>query len=119
MNKIQVLKEGSMKKVEYTIRFIMFDPKKHFVSTQEAKDLCRKEIHCSKKKMNEEYDSVWGVWMKIGRGKKAHIEFNKTTKTAANVIFIVPKKYKIKTWKILQNVELPYDLDCINRAFKS
>ena len=68
--------------------------------------------------MNEKYDSVWGVWMKVGRGKNTHIEFNKTTKTAANVVFIVPKKYKLRTWKILQNVELPYSLDIVKNNFK-
>ena len=118
MNKIQVIKEGTEKKIEYTIRFVVFDPKKHFVNTQEAKDLCRKEIRCSKKKMDEEYDSLWGVWTKEGRGKKATIVFNKTTKTAANVVFIVPKKHKLRTWNILQNVELPYSLDIVKNNFK-
>ena len=92
----------------YTIRFIIFDPIKHFVSTPEAKDLCRKEIHCSKKKMDEEYDSLFGSWIKVGRGKNTHVEFNKSTKAAANVIFIVPKKYRREAWQTINIEEIPY-----------
>ena len=91
----------------YTIRFFIFDPKKYFIGTDEAKDICRKEMRCSKKKIKEEYDSIYAVWMKVGRGKNAHIEFNKTTKTAANVIFIVPKKYRRDAYKIINNFTLP------------
>lgn len=109
INKIYVLKKDSLKAVDYTIRFFVFNPKKHFVSTPEAKDICRKDMHCSKKKMTEEYDSVYGVWTKVGRGKNTHIEFNKTTKDAANVIFIVPKKYRKRTGDIIKNMELPCD----------
>ncbi len=109
INKIYVLKKNSLKAINYTIRFFVFNPKKHFVSTPEAKDICRKDMRCSKKKMTEEYDSMYGVWMKVGRGKNTHIEFNKTTKDAANVIFIVPKKYRKKTWDIMKNMGLPYD----------
>lgn len=106
MSKIQVLKKDS-KQHDYTIRFTVFDPIKHFVSTPEAKDACRKQLRCSKKKMDEEYDSVYAVWTKVGRGKKAHIEFNKTTKVAANVIFIVPKSHRKHSYKIIDNLELP------------
>lgn len=106
--KIKVLMEGSMKRPAFTIRFFIFDPKKHFVSTPEAKDICRKELHCSKKKMDEEYDTMFGVWTKVGRGKNAHIEFNKTTKAAANVIFIFPKKHRHGLWKRIGNIEIPY-----------
>lgn len=92
----------------YTIRFIIFDPKKHFVSTPEAKDLCRKDMHCSKKKMDEEYDSLFGSWIKVGRGKNAHVEFNKTLKNATNVIFIIPKKYRREAWQTINIEEIPY-----------
>ena len=109
MNKIKVLKKDSKKAIDYTIRFFVFDPKKHFVSTPEAKDLCRRDMHCSKKKMEEEYDSIYGVWLKIGRGKNAHIEFNKTTKNAANVIFIIPKKHRREAWKHIGQIEIPYE----------
>ena len=108
-SKIKVLKEGSESAINYTIRFFVFDPKKHFISTSEAKDLVRKEMHCSKKKMSEEYDSMYGIWIKIGRGKKAHIEFNKTTKVAANVIFIIPKKHRREAWKHIGRIEIPYE----------
>ena len=117
MSRIQVLKKDS-KKHDYTIRFTIFDPKKHFVSTPEAKDACRKVMRCSKKKMDEEYDSVYGVWIKVGRGKNAHIEFNKTTKVAANVIFIVPKKHRKDSYKIINNLELPWNCHTVKEAFE-
>lgn len=107
-SKIKILAKGSMKKPAFSIRFFVFNPKKHFISTPEAKDLCRKEMHCSKKKMDEEYDTMFGVWTKVGRGNNAHIEFNKTTMTAANVIFVFPKKYRQGLWKRIENVEIPY-----------
>ena len=90
------------------MRFIIFDPKKHFVSTPEAKDLCRKEMRCSKKKMDEEYDSLFASWIKVGRGKNMHVEFNKSTKTGANVIFIVPKKHRREAWRVINTEEIPY-----------
>ena len=117
MNKIQVLKKDS-KQHDYTIRFTVFDPKKHFVSTPEAKDACRKQLHYSKKKMDEEYDSVYAVWMKVGHGKKTHIEFNKTTKAAANAIFIVPKKNRRDSYKIIDNLELPFSDNIVKKTFK-
>ena len=107
VNKISI-KTGTNKSL-FTMRFIIFDPKKHFVSTPEAKDLCRKDMHCSKKKMADEYDSLFGVWIKVGRGKNTHIEFNKTTKSAANVIFIVPKKYRREAWETIKFTEIPMD----------
>ena len=106
IHKIQM--KTSNNKPLYTIRFIIFDPKRRFVSTPEAKDLCRKEMHCSKKKMDEEYDSLFGSWIKVGRGKNTHVEFNKTTKNAANVIFIVPKKYRREAWQTINIEEIPY-----------
>ena len=100
--------KGANGKALFTMRFIVFDPKKHFVSTPEAKDLCRKDMHCSKKKMTDKYDSLFAFWMKIGRGRGTHVEFNKSTKAAANVIFIVPKKHRVDAWQALKTVELPY-----------
>lgn len=117
-NKIKVLEHGSVKKINFTIRYFVFDPKKHFIGTDIAKDVCRTEMHCSKKKMNEEYDSIYGVWMKIGRGKNTHIEFNKSTKTAANIIFIIPKKHKREALKVLNQMELPWDNEEVKKAFK-
>lgn len=118
MNKIKVLKNGSEKAIDFTIRFFVFDPKKHFISTPEAKDLCRKQMHCSKKKMDEEYDAIYGVWVKVGRGKNKHIEFNRSTKMAANCIFIVPKKYRSRTWYVMKNLEMPYDVAELKGFFK-
>lgn len=107
--KIYVYKEGNSKKIDYTMRFIPFDPGKKFISTPEAKDLCRKDMHCSKKKMAEEYDSMYGIFSKVGRGKNAKIGFNRSTKDAANVIFVVPKKKRREAWRVLEDVLLPYD----------
>lgn len=106
---LYVHKKEESKKADYTIRYIVFNPKKFFVGTDIAKDVWRRIMHCSKKKMNEEYDSIYGVWMKIGRGKNTHVEFNRTTKTAANVIFIVPKAHKRHANTVLSSLELPYD----------
>ena len=106
MHKIQM--KTSHNRSLFTMRFIIFDPKKHFVSTPEAKDLCRKEMHCSKKKMDEEYDSLFASWIKVGRGKNTHVEFNKSTKTGANVIFIIPKKYRKDAWTVINTEEIPY-----------
>ena len=109
MDKIYVrigLKENP-KKIDYTVRFVKFDPRKKFVGTPEAKDMARKDMHCSKDKMTNEYDSMYGQIIKVGRGKKAHWEFNISPKTEANVIFILPKSKKSHFRKILVNIEVP------------
>ena len=49
ISKIGICKDGTKQRL-YTIRFAVFDPKKYFVGTDEAKDLCRRQMHCSKKK---------------------------------------------------------------------
>lgn len=117
VHRLKVFKEGT-KRVAYTVRFIVFDPKKYFVSTPDAKDLCRKQMHCSKKKMNDEYDSIYGVWMKIGHGKNTHVEFNNTTKAAANVIFIIPKKYRRHAYEVINGTELPWSDKDVKDVFK-
>lgn len=117
-NKIKVLAEGSDKKVAFTIRYFVFNPKEVFIGTDTAKEVCRREMHCSKKKMTEEYDSIYGIWMKIGRGKNTHIEFNKTTKNAANIIFIVPKKHRKEAWKVINTMELPWGNPEVKKVFK-
>lgn len=107
--KVYVSKDNNSKKIDYTMRFILFDPNKNFISTPEAKDLCRRDMHCSKKKMTDEYDSMYGLFSKVGRGKNTKIEFNKSTKNAANVVFVVPKKKRREAWRVLDSVRLPYD----------
>ena len=97
-------KPGS-KKILFTFRFIIFDPKKHFVSTDEAKDTFRKIMRISKKKMADEYCSIYATSTTVGRGINKHIEFNKSTKTAADTIFIVPKKYHRMAMKDIVNLE--------------
>lgn len=98
-------KPGS-KKIIFTFRFIIFDPKKHFVGTDEAKDFWRRRMGISKKKMEEEFCSIFAVSTSVGRGKNKHIEFNKSTKTAADTIFIVPIKYRAMATKDIEKLEL-------------
>ena len=97
-------KPGS-KKILFTFRFIIFDPKKRFVGTDEAKEIVRKDTRISKKKIEEEYCSIYAVSTIVGRGKNKHIEFNKSTKTAADTIFIVPIKYRAMANKDIPNLE--------------
>lgn len=99
----------SVKKPTYTMRFIPFNPLEQFVDTAMAKDIWRRRMHISKKKMTEEYDGIYATWMVVGRGKNAHIEFNKSNKAAANIIFIVPKKWRLDAYKSIVEAELPYD----------
>lgn len=91
-------------KSKYTLRVIIFDPKTHFVSTNEAKEFWRKEGHISKQKMKDEFCSIFAVSKLVERGKKRHYyEFVKTTKDAANTIIIVPTKYRKEAYKVIQN----------------
>ena len=103
--KIYRTKEGT-KQILFTYRIIMFDPKKHFVSTDEAKEAWRKKDRISKKKMKEEFCSIYATSTVVGRGKNKHIEFNKSMKLGANVIFIVPTKYRTMANKDIVNLEL-------------
>lgn len=103
--KVYIVKPGT-KKVWFTIRGFMFDPRKHFVGTDEAKDLVRKETRISKAKMKDEYLSIFACSTVVGRGKNKHIEFNKSVKTEANTIFIVPKKYRVEAFRNIQVLEL-------------
>lgn len=105
IGKVSVVKDGT-KKISYTLRFVRFNPNKHFVGTQEAKDIFRKMMHLSKKRMTEEYDSVYATVIKVGRGKSKHFEFNVTPKSAADIIFIVPKKHRREAYKHIQEMEL-------------
>ena len=93
------------KKILFTFRFIIFDPKKHFVGTDEAKDMIRKEIRISKQKIKDEFCSIYATSTVVGRGKNKHIEFNKSTKTAADTIFIVPVKYRRMATKDIEKLE--------------
>ena len=88
---------------KYTLRVIIFNPKNHFVSTNEAKEFWRKEDHISKQKMKDEFCSLFAVSKLVGRGMKRHYEFVKTTKDAANTIIIVPTKYRKEAYKVIQN----------------
>ena len=107
---IKIVKDGT-KKILYTLRFVRFNPKKKFVGTPEAKDLFRKEMHISKKRMTEEYDSIYATVIKLGRGKSKHVEFNVVPKSAADIIFIVPKKHKKEAYKSIQEIEVYNTLD--------
>lgn len=103
--KVYIVKPGT-KKILFTIRGFMFDPDKHFIGTEEAKELVRKETRTSKAKMKDEYFSIFANGFVVGRGRKKHIEFNKIPKDAANAIFIVPKKYRVEAFKNIQDMEL-------------
>lgn len=103
--KVKVTKPGT-KQVIFTLRIVTFDPKKHFVGTDEAKEFWRKEDRISKAKIKNEFCSIFAASTVVGRGKTKHLEFNKTTKDAANTIFIVPTKYRQKAYKEIQNLEL-------------
>ena len=59
-----------------------------------------------KAKMKDEFCSIFGASTIVRRGKTKHLEFNKTTKDAANAIFIVPTKYRKEAYKEIQNLEL-------------
>jgi hypothetical protein len=102
--KIKVYKEGTKKSL-FSLRLIIFDPAKHFVSTDEAKDHWRKKDHMSKQKMKDEFISIFAIGIPVGRGKKKHWEFNKVPKTEADAIFIVPKKYRKEAAKAIENLE--------------
>ena len=102
----QQIKKPGTKQNWFTLRFIIFDPEKHFVSTDEAKELWRKESKISKQKMKDEFISVFATAEVVGRGKTKHLEFNKTTKNAANTIFIVPTKWRREAYKEIQNLEV-------------
>ena len=103
--KVQVYKQGTKQKL-YQLRIIIFDPKKHFVGTDEAKEAWRVSDRISKAKMKDEFCSIFAQSTVVGRGRNKHIEFNKTTKTAADTIFIVPKKYHREALKAVQELEL-------------
>lgn len=92
-------------KPKYTLRVIIFNPKNHFVSTNEAKEFWRKEDHISKQKMKDEFCSIFAVSKLVGHGAKMHCHYGfvKTTKDAANTIIIVPTKYRKEAYKVIQN----------------
>ena len=105
IGKIYRTEKPGSKRILFTFRFIIFDPDKHFVGTDEAKELIRKEIKVSKKKIKEEYCSIYATSTIVGRGKNKHIEFNKSTKKAADTIFIVPTKYHRMALKDIEKLE--------------
>ena len=105
--KFEISKPGYKKNL-YTVYFIIFDPKKHFVGTDEIKDFLRKERHLSKAKVKDEYDTVFATWEKAGIGRRRHIEFSISPKQAANTIFVFPKKYRKDAYSWIKNyLELP------------
>lgn len=105
IGKIYRTEKPGSKKILFTFRFIIFDPKKCFIGTDDAKDFFRKHMKISKKKMKEEFSSIYANSIVVGRGKNKHIEFNKSTKMAADVIFIVPTKYRYIAAKDIEKLE--------------
>ena len=102
--KIKIVKEGT-KQILYTLRIIIFDPKKYFVGTDEAKEYWRKHDRISKARIKDEFGSIFATSTLVGRGKTKHFEFNKSTKKEADVIFIVPNKHKKEAFKKIQELE--------------
>ena len=103
------IKKAGYKKNLYTVYFIIFDPRKYFVGTDEIKDILRKERHISKAKVKDEYDTVFATWEKVEySGRKKHIEFTISPKQAANTIFVFPKKHRKDAYNWIKNyLELP------------
>ena len=87
-----VCKPGQKKSL-YSMNCFVFNPKKHFIGSDVAKDAVRKIKHYSKQKIKDEYTAIYAVCLKVGRGKNTHLEFNTSAKIAANSVFIVPKKW--------------------------
>ena len=56
--------------------------------------------------MKDEFTSIFAQSTVVGRGRNKHMEFNKSVKTAADVIFIVPKKYHREALKAIQELEI-------------
>ena len=102
LDKIAIQKAGQNKNL-YTLYFIIFDPKKHFVGTDEIKDLVRKKRHISKATIKAEYDTIFATWEKVGLGRRRHVEFNLAPKSAANVVFLFPKKYRKDAYNWIKN----------------
>ena len=112
----KVYKEGT-NKILYSLHCMIFNPKKAFISTDDAKNCVRLRNHYSKQKMKDEYTSIYAVCIKVGRGKNMHYEFNTSAKTAANCIFIVPKKWSREARKAIVNAEI-YDKETIKSISK-
>ena len=103
--KLYAYKPGT-KKIDYTIRCIIFNPKNHFIGTDEAKEIWRKHDKIPKAKMKDEYCSIFATSCKVGRGKNRHFEFSKAVKTAADAIFIIPNKWRREFYKDIENLEI-------------
>ena len=103
--KIPIYKQGTKQRL-YSLRTIIFDPDKCFVGTDIAKEHWRITDKVSKKKMSEEFCSIFAESVMVGKGRNKHLEFNKTTKTAVDTIFIVPNKYRREAYKVIQELEL-------------
>ena len=107
LDKVEISKAGHKKNL-YTLYFVVFDPKKHFVGTDEIKDMVRKKRHASKAVMKAEYDTLFATWEKVGIGRNRHVEFNLSPKSAANTVFLFPKKHRKEAYDwIKRYLELP------------
>lgn len=103
--KIPMYKPGT-KQRWFTLRMIIFDPEKCFIGTDIAKEHWRLSDRIGKKKIAEEFCSIYAESVMVGRGKNKHFEFNKVAKTAADTIFIVPNKYRREAYKAIQELEI-------------
>lgn len=107
LGKIEIAKAGHNKNL-YSLYFVIFDPKKHFVGTDEIKDMVRKKRHISKAKIKTEWDTIFATYEKAGTGRNRHIEFNLAPKSAANTVFLFPKKWRKDAYDAIKRwIELP------------
>ena len=103
--KIPVYKAGTKQRI-FTLRMVVFDPNKCFIGTDMAKEYWRVSDKIGKKKMADEFCSIFAASTLVGRGRNKHFEFNSVTKGAADVIFIVPIKHRREAYKAIQEMEL-------------
>lgn len=84
------------KKHKFTVRYVVFDPKKA-ISSDEAKKLANKSMHITKREMSEKYDVMYAKSSKL----KRKLIFTFCVKPEADTIFIIPKKYRKEARKVI------------------
>ena len=95
-NKIYVFKEGT-KQHKFTIRYVIFDPRKKAIHSDEAKALARKDMKISKVKMKDKYDVIYA---KSSKAKRKLI-FTICPKPESDTIFIIPKRFRSEARRVI------------------
>lgn len=108
--KLSIMKPGT-RKPWYTMRFVAFDPEKHFMGSNEAKEIFKPDLHISNQKLKDDYVCIYATKNIVGRGKNRHLEFStcveRNAMKGADVIFMVPKKVKREAFKEIKVMKLP------------